>query len=176
MSEVPQGNKLFVPDSREAGAIQAWWTSLHGDEGKGGEKGELAELRRASTLTEIVLCRAYQRLRHGLHEAGVFGAESERQAAAVARVLARIKKPEPGRRLAELMAEKKNDKPCVSEARFKRTLRAQDREELANDLVRLLPMLENRADPVRLAADIWLWGDRVRRAWANDYYLGILNK
>lgn len=165
----------FSPGSPEAKAILAWWHSLHGDETRDGDKGELAELRRAATLTEIVLCRAYQRLRHALLEAGVFR-DHEYQAVAVARVVARVKTVTPGLGFARLMAEDKNGKPRVSEARFKRLLREQDRWQLASDLARLLPMLENRADPVRLAGDLWLWGDDTRRAWANDYYLAVFRK
>lgn len=176
MSEAPQGNKPFAGGSPEAKAILAWWHSLHGDETRDGDKGELAELRRASTLTEVVLSRAYQRLRHALLEAGVFRGDCEYQAAAVARVLARVKSAVPGLGFARIMAEDKTGKPRISEARFKRLLREQDRGQLASDLIRLLPMLENRADPVRLAGDIWLWGEGARRAWANDYYLEVFRK
>lgn len=168
MSET--GKHLFAPDGEAAQAIRDWWASLHGDHG---ERGELAELRRAQTAQEVVLCRAFQRLRVALLAAGVKGDE---QCAAVARVLAQVKKALPAGSFAARMGHGENDQPAVNEARFKRLLREKDRNALAGGLVRVLPLLDHGADPLSLAADIWLWGEGVQRRWANDYYQAIFTK
>lgn len=102
---------------------------------------------------------------------------------ALARLLVRIKKPELKGTLPERMGQKEQDgdKPRVSELRFKRLLRAETPTQLAEALIRLLPMLDDRANPLELAQDIWFWGaigrkgDTPRKRWANQYYQAYLS-
>lgn len=176
--------RVFDEDTPEGKALLDWWCGLQGYEGaslaqlaykglKPGMPGSRAELRRAGTNAEVVFCRAYQRLRMDLP----INLRDEYRLPAVAQVLAWVKTPMPEKSLAASMGRRKVDgeeTPFVSELRFKRLLRIEDRQALADLLIRLLPMVERSANPLTLAHDIWFWNERTRKRWANDYYQALL--
>lgn len=168
-------------------AVLEWWKRMQGWQGERldaleetalqpGVAGERAELKRAGSDEEVVFSLAYQRLRRALIRAGS-GENREAALIALARVLVRVKKPELKGSLPERMGknEEDGDKPRVSELRFKRLLRAETPSELADALVRLLPMLDDSANPLELARDIWYWGERSPKRWANQYYQAYLS-
>ncbi len=154
----------FKQDSESGKALLDWWTALQKD------PGERAELRRCHTLNEAVLTPAYQRLRIALIKT-LQG--NEEGLAAVAGLLAHVKSPQ-FQPIARQMAEKKNDKPVVSESRFRRLLKAKDQRELFIAMKRVLHLLDGNADLYTLAQAAYFWNERTRRDWANDYYLAAL--
>lgn len=180
--------RVFDEDTPEGKALLDWWRQLQGYEGaslaqlegkgmKPGWAGLRADLRRAETEAEVVFCRGYQQLR------AMFPTNfrKEDRLPEMVRVLAHVKTlPSPQELAISLptrMGTRKaegEETPVVSELRFKRLLRIEDRHELADLLIRLLPMVERRANPLTLARDIWFWNEQTRKRWANDYYQALL--
>lgn len=189
VDEMDRGKQLpkFDEGSPEGRALLDWWRQLQGYEGASlaqleysgmtrGMPGLRAELRHAETDAEVVFCRGYQQLRVALPERF----RDEYRLPFVARVLAWVKTPTAEASLAASMGRRKSEgeeTPVVSELRFKRLLRIEDRHDLADLLIRLLPMVDRTANPLTLARDIWYWNDRndqTRKRWANDYYQALL--
>lgn len=140
-----------------------WWSGLAEN------RGDRAQLRRASRLEDIVLSPAYQRFyrllcAHGL-PADLPDSQRERLAV-IAGALSHINEAS-GRRFPEDMRD--GDDLKVSELRFRRLLESPTVDDLFVGLRRILPLINRRADPVRLANDIWFWGDTVRKQWAYAY-------
>ncbi|CAB1368080.1 type I-E CRISPR-associated protein Cse2/CasB [Denitratisoma oestradiolicum] len=180
--------RVFDENTPEGKALLEWWRQLQGYEGmslaqleytgmKPGMAGVRADLRRAETDVEVVFCRGYQQLRVALPK----NFRDEYRLPEVARVLAHVKTlPAPNElmtSLPTLMGHRKSEgeeTPVVSELRFKRLLRIEDRHELVDLLIRLLPMVARTANPLILARDIWFWNDQTRKRWANDYYQALL--
>lgn len=180
--------RVFDEDTSEGKALLDWWRQLQGYEGtrlgqseyqgmKPGMAGLRAELRRAATDTEVVFCRGYQQLRVVLPK----NFHDEYRLPEVVRVLAQVKTlPAPNELMTSLPAQmgrrksEGDETPVVSELRFKRLLRIEDRQELADLLIRLLPMVARTANPLILARDIWFWNEQTRKRWANDYYQALL--
>lgn len=182
---------MFDENEPDGKALLEWWSELQGYQGdslermryeglKPGAPGLRAELRRAGNETEVVFCRGYQQLKWALptHR------RDDRRLPAVARVLAWVKDLPDARllntSLPSCMGQRKSENdetPLVGELRFKRLLRVDDRQELADLLIRLLPLMQRTANPLTLARAIWFWGDgndRTRKDWANDYYHALL--
>lgn len=182
----------FDEGSPEGQALREWWCQLHGYEGtpdgvrlaqlryaglQPGWPGVRAELRRAQNVLETVFCRGYQQLRAALPNT----CRDESRLTAVVRVLAHVKELPPAERLWTSLATRMgsgksegDDTPLVSELRFKRLLRTDDRQEFADLLIRFLPIVDNTANPLTLAGDIWFWNEATRKRWANDYYQALL--
>jgi CRISPR system Cascade subunit CasB len=179
--------RVFDEDSPEGKALLEWWRQLQGYAGTSlarmeyqgmqpGWAGLRAELRRAETEADVVFCRGYQQLRMDLPPQF----RDEYRLPFVVRVLAGVKAPSPEKSLAAGMGRRKSESeelPVVSELRFKRLLRIEERKDLADLLIRFLPMVDRSANPLTLARDIWFWNDRndqTRKRWANDYYQALL--
>lgn len=140
-----------------------WWSGLAEN------RGDRAQLRRASRLEDIVLSPAYQRFyrllcAHGL-PADLPDSQRDRLAV-IAGALSHINEAS-GRRFPEDMRD--GDDLNVSELRFRRLLESPTMDDLFVGLRRVLPLINRRADPVRLANDIWFWGGAVRKQWAYAY-------
>lgn len=156
--------------------LRGWWQQLEND------KGERAALRRAATLTEVMLSPAYMRLlitlrgndyaisNHNLPLAKI---------AAIAGLVARVKPPQIGTGLAKHMGTPKpgGSKPAFSELRLRRILACDDIEELYTLLRRALALLDDQTNLADLAATIWNWAPLAdkhpydsRRRLAYDYY------
>lgn len=167
----PQGQ----PDHKSVALLVAWWQQLEHD------KGERAALRRASSLTEVMLSPAFMRLLRALRNQGYAIGNSNIQLskiAALAGLAARVKTP-TGVGLAESMGTPKpgGSSPAFSELRLRRILACDDIEELYTLLRRALALLGDQANLADLAATIWNWvplDDKrpydPRRRLAYDYY------
>lgn len=158
----------FEPDSPSARALLTWWKELQD------APGERAELRRATTLPQVVITPAYQRLRVSL--LGELSVDRNAEGlAATAGLTARLKELSSvsiARRMGEWIAGKGG--PRLSELRFKRLLAAQDRKEWYPLMRRALALLDDTADLLSLAQAAWWWNDNTRQRWANDYYRSSL--
>lgn len=146
-----------------------WWEGLEND------RASRAELRRADSILAITMSSAYRRIYRSLC---YLGWEQEmntpwyqdRLALAVG-ILAHIKHHQTNTPFAKAMSHVSNDKPVVSELRFKRLLESPDLASLLTGLRRILPLLSesNAPDILLLANDILYWGDAVKKRWSYAY-------
>ncbi len=103
----------------------------------------------------------------------------------LARVLAHVREHVPGAPMRaagwkSFAADRKEsdageDRPLLSEARFRRLLTTGPDEEQVAAFVRLIAILDGRIDVAALATDFLDWnhpwkGERVRKRWAEDYF------
>ncbi|MEX2165362.1 MAG: type I-E CRISPR-associated protein Cse2/CasB [Sulfuricaulis sp.] len=164
------------PDDHSFAVLRSWWQNLESD------KGERAALRRAASLTEVMLSPAFHRLLRELRQAG-YGISDYRypKLAAIAGLAARIK-GDGGGSLATCMGTPKSagGKAVVSELRVRRLLACDDIEELYTLLRRALALLDNQANIADLAGTIWNWvpmdekrPNDPRRQLAYDYYAAL---
>lgn len=167
----PQGK----PDHKSVALLTAWWQQLEND------KGERAALRRAASLTEVMLSPAYMRLLRKLR-----GSDYEisnhnlplAKIAAIAGLVARIKTQATVSLAASMGTPKPGcSSPAFSELRLRHILACNDIEELYTLLRRALALLGDQANLADLAATVWNWvllDDKrpydPRRRLAYDYY------
>lgn len=144
-------------------ALLDWW------EGLDHARGERAELRRATTPTEVAFCPAFHRLLHSLSRVA---SPVPASLAVVAGVSAHVKKHDGDAAFAAQMATPKpgSDRARVRGLRFRRLLEIADREELYQPLIRTVRLLEGRVNLTSLADGVYFWGDNVRKRWAYAYY------
>lgn len=161
------------PDHPSYAVLRSWWQGLEHD------KGERAALRRAGTLTEVMLSPAFHRLLRELRQAGCGVAESRYpKLAAIAGLAARVKTEAAGS-LANRMGSPKagGNAPVVAEMRMRNILACDDLENLYTLLRRALSLLDDQASLADLAAVVWHWlpmdekhPNDPRRQMAYDYY------
>lgn len=183
-----ESNTAGKPRRQSRGDIAlAWWRGLT-DPGSG-DRGALAELRRCRSTVDAATTRAavILALRLGAKKADAHAENS----LDLARVLAYAKVHAPGRPVMRLAGFSRfidprspsggeNEKPELSEVRFRRLLRTVDGEEKVAAFTRLVRLLGGEVPIDSLATDFlnWdhpEWGDRVREKWAFDYYAAGLS-
>lgn len=147
----PQG-KLDDPSHD---LLTAWWERLKDD------KGERAALRRAATLTEVMLSPAYMRLLRKLRDSGYPIRNQDTPLAKIAAIVglaARIKSQTP-EGMAKRMGTPKpgGNAATFPELRLRRILACDDLEELYTLLRRALALLDDQANLADLAAIVWNW-------------------
>lgn len=165
------------PDHASYAVVRTWWQGLEND------KGERAALRRASTLTEVMLSPAFHRLLRELRQAGYGIAEGRySKLAVIAGLAARLdsNKAEPLESLASRMGTPKTKdgkKAAIAELRMRSLLACNDLETFYTLLRRALALLDDHANLADLAAIIWHWSpmdekrpNDPRRQMAYDYY------
>lgn len=163
------------PDHPSFALLNSWWQQLEHD------KGERATLRRAASLTEVMLSPAYIRLLRTLRRSDYAISNHNlplAKIATIAGLAARVKTP-TGVGLAASMGTPKpgSSSPAFSELRLRRILACDDIEELYTLLRRALALLGDQANLADLAAIVWNWApldDKrpydPRRQLAYDYY------
>lgn len=161
------------PDHPSFDVLKTWWQSLES------ERGERAALRRAASLTEVMLNPAFHRLLKKLRWAGYGVAESRySKVAAIAGLAAHVKTETP-EALATRMGNPKSggETAAVSDLRVRRILACDDMEELYILLRRALALLGDQGNLSDLAAILWHWSpldekrpSDPRRRLAYEYY------
>ncbi|MBI4668058.1 MAG: type I-E CRISPR-associated protein Cse2/CasB, partial [Elusimicrobia bacterium] len=148
-------NLAFSSGREVRGLLRAWWEELKA------ARGDRAQLRRCRNVTEVAFFPAYHRLCRALP------ALNHEKLAAVAGLLAHVDEDDSAP-LAERMATPKGEgrQAPVSGLRFRRLLRIQKQEELYRQLIRVLRMLDKRADIFDLAQSVYEWNDNTRKRWA----------
>jgi len=141
-------------------ALQRWWDDLQEC------NGDRAELRRAETVTDIILLPAFQRTCLRFQPFFQHEENWEYRLAAVLGLLAHVRHANPGEALAIQMSGRP---PVVSELRFRRLIQ-RERSDLFVSMIRVLRMMGNKANLHDLANSIYFWGDKVKRRWAFDYF------
>lgn len=146
--------------------LQTWWERLNKEDRSG-----RAILRRCATLDEVAMSAPYQRFYRSMLAHGWFPNASEGQRdklAAIAGLLAHVE-TEDARRLPDLMSPMGEDKPLVSELRFRALLKIDTTDELFAGLRRVLPLISHKASLSMLAWDVYRWGDVIKKEWAYSY-------
>jgi len=158
----------FKSDAPLGEILKEFWLSLEED------KGSRAQLRRCKTPEEVVmvsafhrLCRRVRPLMKNEHDGW------EMRMAAIAGLLAHVRKLESHKTLAEQMAA--GDSPAVSELRFRRLLQ-RNRKDLFGALIRVLGLLDKTANPFDLAQSVYYWNDKERKRWAFAYFPNVPEK
>lgn len=149
----------FQPDADAGKIIHEWWQSLENN------TGERAMLRRAKSVDEVVMSPSFHQLCHRLRPFLQSEYHWEERLAAVAGLLAHMRAHVTDK-LAKQMA---GNPPKVSELRFRRMLQ-RDRGDLYKAMIRVLRMLDNRANIYDLANSVFDWGDPVKKDWAYNYF------
>jgi CRISPR system Cascade subunit CasB len=152
----------FNNDSPEMQVLTAWWQALDDN------RGDRAELRRCSTLTEVAFTPAYHRLRLAVGKHGAVNADA---LALVAGLSARVKSDITDNTLVEQMATGKTDGSArVSGLRFRRLLKVKESDGLFNAMGRVVALLGGSVNLQSLANSVYFWNDRTRKQWAFEYY------
>lgn len=151
----------------------SWWHQLHSETAPGPVRADRASLRRAESVSAVVCLPAYQRIYRRLldrHEGAPWLPHEQDRIAALIGLAAHLK-DQDGSSLPDAMSRRAegSDRNAVSELRFARLLESPDLDALFVGLRRTMPLIEHRADPARLADDLFGWGDFVRKQWAYAY-------
>lgn len=151
----------FARGSPITGALLSWWRGLEQN------RGDRAELRRCADLLQVMQTEAFHDARRRLMEAGLSDADSRRPRLAAIVALAAHVKGLSEESLPETFSS--GDKAPVSPLRFRQILEAASDDELFTRLRRVLPLVDSAINLPALAADVWHWGDSVRKRWVYDY-------
>jgi len=158
----------FEPDAPLGQILNEFWQGLEED------KGSRAQLRRCKTPEDVVMVSAFHRLCRRIRPLMKGEREGwEMRIAAIAGLLAHVRKLDSRKTLAEQMAV--GDSPAVSELRFRRLLQ-RDRQDLFGALIRVLSLLDKKANPFDLARSVYYWGDNERKRWAFAYFPNVPEK
>lgn len=161
---------MSIPINKETGVgkvLLDWWSGLADD------RAGRAILRRAPSITAVTMTPPYQRLHQRLLKAG-WGNDAKPyhndRLAAVVGLLAHVEQNDD-RAPAKAMSHKGpgEDRPRVSELRFRRLLESPDVDALFIGLRRVLPLMNHGVDVLTLASDVIHWGDAVKKRWAYAY-------
>lgn len=171
-------------DSRGRRALVWWREHCHP---VSGDPGTRARLRRARYRLDLLRIAPAADLARRLGAVPRMHAAPDwllHAALDLARVLAHVKEHDP-RHPMEAAGWKRfpgnrkesdagEDRPLLSEARFKRLLETGDGDEKVAAFTRLVAILDGRVNVERLADDFLMWnhpehGDRVREQWAFHY-------
>lgn len=162
--------------------VTNWWQEFDpprraGETTKGPSlRGDLAELRRCGSSDDVIFCAGFQRLWTLLLRKDLVRIGDEQWVAVAAGVLAHVETDDPGTPFPVRMAKPSKDgtDSPVSDLRFRKLLRATDREDLFKQLSRTVRLLRGSADVGSLALDIYQlcapFHETKRRDWALAYY------
>jgi CRISPR system Cascade subunit CasB len=166
--------KLFETGHPASIALLEWWENLLL------QKGDRAELRRCKTLAEIQrYSSTYQRGYWKLIDTFKSGENkvSNEQIAIVIALAAYInenittyKEAEEERKDYFGYQISRGEKPKLSELRFRRLLKIDDREKLFRFLIQVIRILDKKVDLLDLLGIAYFWGDKTKTKLAYKYY------
>lgn len=158
----------FYRGEEDSEILLNWWKGLETTH------GERARLRRATSVSQVFFCPAFYWLISNLGKAGYD--VNARRLAIVAGVASHVQNNISAESMGKYLAGFENDKPLISESRFRRLLAIPTRDELYLPLVRLVAALKESLPVVDLAHAGYCWGDRIKKCWAEDYYRTLISK
>lgn len=156
---------VWSADSGIGKGLQAWHAKLEHD------RGTRAMLRRCASLDEAVLSPAYQHFYRYMLGCGwpEDAADWQNDRLAAIAVLVALLREDDGKDLPYRMSEQEGERPLVSELRFRALLKIDDMDDLLTGLRRALPLLAYKTSLLRLANDVYSWGDLRKKKWAYAY-------
>lgn len=152
----------FSAEGATGAVLLRWWQGLEDN------RGDRAELRRADTVLAVMQLAAFHTIRARLLQAGLGDPRQSGRLAALVALVAHVR----GSGVADLSlpaAFSEGDPPAVSPLRFRQLLEARSDDELFTRLRRVLPLVKEKVNVLRLANDVFYWGDEVRKRWVYDY-------
>ncbi len=157
--------KLFEADHPASKLILEWWEGLKLN------KGDRAELRRCKNLEDVQITSAFQRCYWKIVESFKQGERypSKEQMATIVGLSAHIEKNDMTDIFGYQISEGK-DSPKMSELRFRRFLRINDRKKLYRFLIQIIRLLDKKANMLDLQKIAYFWGDREKKKLAYKYY------
>lgn len=150
---------LFEKNAGATTLLTKWWQGLERN------KGTRAELRRCSSAIHVTFHPEFPRICSQLAPYLEGEWSWETRLATVVGLLSHVRYTSD-HKLARAMA---GNPPEVSELRFRRLLQ-RDRNDLYGAMVRILRMLDNKANLPDLMSSVFYWDDNVRKRWAFDYF------
>jgi CRISPR system Cascade subunit CasB len=154
----------FTRDPAAGEILRGWWISLQN------RRADRADLCRCRGESDVALVPSFYRLVSALREPGYN--PSLHRLATVAGVLAHVRR-DADDAMGRAMSRSHGAGPVLSEARFRRLLAAEDRQDLYSQLVRCVRLLGNSAPLLDLANAAYWWNEAVRKRWAYDYYSDV---
>lgn len=159
----------FQADHPVYQALLRWHEDLHEK-----HRGDRAELRRANSPLEVELTEAFHRARQRLLKAAGEQPLNDERLALVIGLSSHLKERiGSARNVAAACDRGKGERPLIAPLRFRQLLEADTPELLYTRLRRVLPLLsqsgKNGLSLRALSADVYSWGDRVKRQWIYDY-------
>lgn len=165
--------RLFEEGHRASISLLEWWESLLSN------KADRAELRRCKSLEEIQSTSAYQRAYWKLIEKFKTG-ENKVSGEQMAIIIALAAYIDENRAVYEDADTQKTDyfgyqvsrgeKPKLSELRFRRLLKINDREKLFRFLIQVIRLLDKKVNLLDLLRIAYFWGDKTKTKLAYKYY------
>jgi CRISPR system Cascade subunit CasA len=183
MSDSNNSNKSGI----DVGGFLTWHIRLTGKAPTGadgeptgddqdGQNGPWAELRRARTPSDVMLCPAFASLVvAAFPERDSIGRYDMEALARTAYVAAGVKRLRLGASIPLLMAKPQSENsqdPVVSPIRANALFRTRDEDEAARLIRRLLPQIGEQADLLRIYWAMRRWDD-TRRQWATAYNVAV---
>jgi CRISPR system Cascade subunit CasB len=150
--------------------VVQWWETIKNS------SGDRAILRRAHSPDEAATTRPFFNLFRTIDEVEFPKNMSNRIVTflpVIAGTLCHVDHNEPAKPVAKSMSMSSkagSDRPRVSEIRFQRLMRTDDRDELYLSLIRMVRLLGKTANVRDLAESILFWNERTKKRWASLYY------
>lgn len=172
MTEIKQPRLFDEKHSASVALLECWGSLLQ-------NKGDRAELRRCKNLDDVQKTSAYQRNYWKLIDKFRQGENlvSHEQMAIIIALSAYI---DDNKAVYEEDGEEKTDffgyqisrgeKPKLSELRFRRLLKINDREKLFRFLIQVIRLLEKKVNLLDLLGIAYFWGDKTKTKLAYKYY------
>jgi len=165
--------RLFERDHIASVALLEYWGGLLAN------KGDRAELRRCKNINEIQLTSAFQRSYWKLFDKFAQGDKhpSKEQMAIIIALAAHIDENHSTyKKDNEIKSDffgyqiSRGDKPKLSELRFRRLLKINDREKLFRILIQTIRLLDKKVNLLDLLSIAYFWGDKTKTKLAYKYY------
>lgn len=156
---------VWSADSGIGKGLLAWHAKLEDD------RGTRAMLRRCASLDEAVLSPAYQRFYRYMLACGwpAEASASQNDRLAAIAVLAALVKSDDDKDLPYRMSEQEGERPLLSELRFRALLKIDGTDDLLTGLRRAMPLIAYKTNLLRLANDVYWWGETKKKKWAYAY-------
>lgn len=154
----------FDPESPEGKILKKWWDDLQIN------RGDRADLARATSLSDIVFCPAFHTLYQRLVQGGYGG--NPKRWAIVAGLAAQVRQIDGKYPFPEQLGRPHapGGSAPVKGLRFRRLLKVKQDEDLFLQLGRIVRQLDRRVHLLDLARGCYWWNDRTRQQWALSYY------
>ena len=172
-----QTKNMFKKENFLGQQLEKWWRGLQDN------RVDRAVFRRAKGVEDILFLPEFHRVsyRFGDYFNDMNQKGWEERLYRLAMILGlcshiqqHTEELEPKKNQLAYQIAKPFDKPVVSELRFRRLIQ-RDRDELYLHMIRMLRILENKANLHDLAHSVYYWGSKIKRKWAFAYFGNIKN-
>lgn len=159
-----------ISNPRFTQTLTDWWSKL---DTTGPNRATRAILKRCATLDEVALSPAYQRVYRYMLACELWDERAtpkdNDKLAAIIGLLASVKMEDADRLPRRMSDSGDNDRPLVSEMRFRNLLLMESADDIFRGLRRALPMIKYQANIHQLVKDVYYWGDKTKKEWAYAY-------